>query len=104
MPTYDYRCERCGNVFEARRSFSEDAASAPCPDDGAEAVRLFSPPLDVLVYGKEYTRPRPAPPPGGGAPGSAGAGGGHGHSHGPGGHRHGPGGHSHSHGPGGHTH
>ncbi|TMJ29821.1 MAG: zinc ribbon domain-containing protein [Alphaproteobacteria bacterium] len=92
MPTYDYRCETCGRVFEARRSFSEDASSAACPDDGAAAVRLFSPPLDALVYGKEYTRRPPTPP-----PGPAGSGGDHGHSHG-------PGGHGHTHGPGGHTH
>jgi len=83
MPTYDYRCEQCGQIFEARRSFSEDASSAPCPDDGTDGVRLFSPPLDVLVYGKEYTR-RPPPPPAGGPA----AGGDHGHTHGPGGHTH----------------
>ena len=93
MPTYDYRCDQCGTVFEARRSFSEDASTVPCPDDGTAAVRLFSPPLDVLVYGKEYTVKRqPTPQPGGSA-----GGGDHGHSHG-------PGGHGHSHGPGGHTH
>ena len=93
MPTYDYRCDHCGTVFEARRGFSEDASSAPCPDDGTAAVRLFSPPLDVLVYGKEYTvRRQPTPPPAGGA-----GAGDHGHSHG-------PGGHGHTHGPGGHTH
>jgi putative FmdB family regulatory protein len=95
MPTYDYRCDQCGTVFEARRSFSEDASSAPCPEDGTGAVRLFSPPLDVLVYGKEYRTPGRTPP---AAPGPAG-GGDHGRSHGPGGHSHG-----HSHGPGGHTH
>jgi putative FmdB family regulatory protein len=97
MPTYDYRCDHCGTVFAARRGLSEDASSVPCPDDGTAAVRLFSPPLDVLVYGKEY-RTAPRTPP---APGPS-AGGDHGHSHGPGGHSHG--GHGHTHGQGGHTH
>lgn len=96
MPTYDYQCGQCSRVFEVRRSFSEDASTASCPDDGTVATRLFSPPLDVLVYGKEYTVRPPSPPAAGG---SAGGGG---HSHGPGGHTHGPGGHTH--GPGGHTH
>jgi len=91
MPTFDYRCDECGHTFEVRRRFGEDAATATCPEDGAEATRLFSPPMDVIVYGKGYTTRPPAAPPG--PP----AGGGHGHSHG-------PGGHSHSHGPGGHTH
>jgi putative FmdB family regulatory protein len=92
MPTFDYQCAECGNVFEVKRRFGEDAATASCPDDGAEATRLFSPPLDMIVYGNEYkTR---VPPPSSTSPA---VGGGHGHSHG-------PGGHSHSHGPGGHTH
>jgi len=93
MPTFDYQCGDCGNVFEVKRRFGEDADSARCPEDGADAKRLFSPPLDMIVYGKGYTTkvapPSSTPP----------AGGGHGHSHGPGGHSHG-----HSHGPGGHTH
>jgi putative FmdB family regulatory protein len=89
MPKFDYRCDACGNVFEVRRSFSEDSSTASCPDDGAAATRLFSPPLDMIVYGKEYTTK--APPPSS-APT---AGGSYGHSHGPGGHTHGPGGHTH---------
>jgi putative FmdB family regulatory protein len=93
MPTYDYRCDACGNVFEVKRSFSEASKTAACPDDGAEATRLFSPPLDMIVYGKEYTT-KVTPP--SSAPTSGGSFG-HGHSHG-------PGGHTHSHGPGSHTH
>jgi putative FmdB family regulatory protein len=91
MPTYDYQCGQCSRVFEVRRSFSEDASTAPCPDDGTDATRLFSPPLDVLVYGKEYTVRPSSPPPAAGGGGDHG----HGHSHGPGGHTHGPGGHTH---------
>jgi putative FmdB family regulatory protein len=92
MPKFDYRCDECGNVFEVRRSFSEDSTTATCPDDGAEATRLFSPPLDMIVYGKEYTTK--TPPPSSTSPASrAGTGqshgfGGHGHSHGPGSHTH----------------
>jgi putative FmdB family regulatory protein len=90
MPTYDYRCEQCGQVFEAKRRFSEDASSAPCPDDGTPGVRQFSPPMDVFVTGKGYNTPGVPPPMAGGSPGGGG-----GHSHGPGGHTHGPGEHTH---------
>ena len=32
MPTYDYRCDTCENVFEVFQSFSEDPLSK-CPKD-----------------------------------------------------------------------
>ena len=49
MPTYDYRCERTGEMFEFRQSFS-DPAIATCPlthDNetetcGAEVKKVFS--------------------------------------------------------------
>ena len=53
MPKYDFRCDRCGQVFEVTRSFSAASEPAACPHDGAEAARVFSPPLDLLVYGRE---------------------------------------------------
>jgi putative FmdB family regulatory protein len=97
MPTYDFQCTSCEAVFETFRSFAQGTDDVVCPEDGEPATRLFSPPMDMIVYGSKNSSPttqvRPPGPP---------AGGGHGHSHGPGGHSHGPGGHSH--GPGGHTH
>jgi putative FmdB family regulatory protein len=58
VPKYDFRCDDCGHHFELSRSFSasSDPAACPaCPDEGggAPATRLFSPPLDLLVYGRE---------------------------------------------------
>jgi putative FmdB family regulatory protein len=53
VPKYDFRCDDCGQVFELSRSFGQVAAPATCPHDGAAATRLFSPPLDLLVYGRE---------------------------------------------------
>jgi putative FmdB family regulatory protein len=66
VPRYDFRCDACGLLFELTRSFGQSAAPAACPDDGASATRLFSPPLDLLMYGREPivdTR-RPTIPPG----------------------------------------
>jgi putative FmdB family regulatory protein len=57
VPTYDFRCTRCGLMFEARRRFDEDASAAACPVDGAEAARLYSPPLGALVYGATTSTP-----------------------------------------------
>jgi putative FmdB family regulatory protein len=46
MPWYDYRCRRCGSVFEIRRSMNErsDGASVECSECGsAETERVFRP-------------------------------------------------------------
>ena len=41
MPTYDYRCDRCG-PFQALRSIALRDAEARCPDCGAVAPRVLS--------------------------------------------------------------
>jgi len=91
MPTYDFRCTSCEAVFEAARSFAQGTDDVVCPEDGEAATRLFSPPMDMIVYGGKNSSPTTQMRP----PGPPAAGGGHGHSHGPGGHSHGPGGHTH---------
>jgi putative FmdB family regulatory protein len=99
MPTYDFRCSSCDTVFEAFRSFAQGTEGVVCPDDGEPAVRQFSPPLDMIVYGGKSSNPvssiKPPGPAPSGPPHSHGHGHGHGHSHGPGGHSHGPGTHTH---------
>jgi putative FmdB family regulatory protein len=91
MPKYDFRCPKCDNVFEAFRGFAQGTDGVTCPDDGELATRLFSPPMDMIVYGGKSSEPvssiRPPRPGPSGPP--------HGHTHGPGGHTHGPGGHTH---------
>ena len=42
MPTYGYRCEKCGNTFEVSQRMTDEAA-ADCPACGAAARRLFYP-------------------------------------------------------------
>jgi putative FmdB family regulatory protein len=53
VPKYDFRCDHCGRVFELSRSFSQVSEPAACPHDGEDATRLFSPPLDLLMYRRE---------------------------------------------------
>ena len=80
MPTYEFKCPKCGLAFEVMRSFSKADEPAPCPKDGIESERLFSMNANFMVKGGDTT----AVPP----PISAPADHGHGHSHGPGGHTH----------------
>lgn len=45
MPTYDYRCETCENIFEVFQSFSEDPLTT-CPAEKCEGSvkKIFSAP------------------------------------------------------------
>jgi putative FmdB family regulatory protein len=42
MPIYEFRCIKCGTVFEAKRSFSESSALATCPSCGGSGEKLVS--------------------------------------------------------------
>lgn len=45
MPTYSYRCGKCGEEFDAIRSIREEEANNPaCPKcDSGEVRRVFRP-------------------------------------------------------------
>jgi putative FmdB family regulatory protein len=39
MPTYQYRCEKCGKMFERTETMSEHEAAKPqCPNCGSKKV------------------------------------------------------------------
>ena len=40
MPTYEYKCEKCGKEFEEFQSMTAEA-KANCPECGAEAKRMI---------------------------------------------------------------
>jgi putative FmdB family regulatory protein len=43
MPLYEYECQRCGRLFDARRGIDESEAGVECPTCGAKEVkRVFS--------------------------------------------------------------
>ncbi|MDM8000133.1 MAG: zinc ribbon domain-containing protein [Dehalococcoidia bacterium] len=43
MPLYEYECQKCGRLFDARRGVDEDEAKIECPTCGARnARRVFS--------------------------------------------------------------
>lgn len=57
MPTYDYKCKECGEVFELFRYLSEIDKEVKCPNCGSEKTqRLFSIPqiIGETVAGSGY--------------------------------------------------
>jgi len=57
MPSYDYKCKECGEVFEVFRHFSELDKEVKCPNCGsAKTQRLFSIPQisGETVAGSRY--------------------------------------------------
>jgi len=43
MPLYEYECQRCGRLFDARRGIDDSEAEIECPAcAGGKAKRLFS--------------------------------------------------------------
>jgi len=63
MPLYEYRCERCGKVFEILQKFS-DAPMETHPECGGHVERLISPPALQFKgsgwYVTDYSRGSPA--------------------------------------------
>ena len=54
MPTYDYRCERCGHTFDAFQRMSEDALTE-CPQCGEHALkRLIGSGAGIIFKGSGF--------------------------------------------------
>jgi putative FmdB family regulatory protein len=51
MPTYHFACPSCGKTFEAFRGFAQGTDGVVCPDDGAEALHIFSPEASPFAAG-----------------------------------------------------
>ncbi|GIU88724.1 MAG: hypothetical protein KatS3mg009_3239 [Acidimicrobiia bacterium] len=60
MPTYEYRCTTCGEVFERRRPMAESAEPATCPAGHPGARRLLS--VFATVSGEPSAPAAPAAP------------------------------------------
>ncbi len=52
MPTYQYKCEECGIVFDRFQHFSEEPVRV-CPECGA-AVRRVIQPVGIIFKGKGF--------------------------------------------------
>ena len=54
MPTYAYRCTVCGNEFEVKQSFSDDALTV-CSECGGSLRKLFNS-VGVVFKGSGFYR------------------------------------------------
>ncbi|WP_227765551.1 FmdB family zinc ribbon protein [Zhaonella formicivorans] len=52
MPTYEYKCEKCG-VFDYFQSIKEDALTV-CPQCGSAVKRLLSRNVNVIYKGSGF--------------------------------------------------
>lgn len=48
MPTYDYKCEECGDHFERWRSFNEADKQVLCPKGHSKTKKVLSTPSVVF--------------------------------------------------------
>lgn len=53
MPTYEYRCTKCGHEFELFQRMSDDPV-AECPECGKAAERLISAGAGLLFKGEGF--------------------------------------------------
>lgn len=54
MPTYDYRCETCGETFEHFQSMKEDALKSCLCGKNGEVVRLISNGGGIIFKGSGF--------------------------------------------------
>jgi len=53
MPTYEYKCKKCGNIFEKFQSITEDPIKK-CKSCDGEAYRLISKNGNFILKGIGY--------------------------------------------------
>lgn len=53
MPTYDYKCEKCGNLFELFQGMKEKPAEK-CPKCGGAVKRLVGSGAGIIFKGKGF--------------------------------------------------
>ena len=53
MPTYEYKCKKCGKIFEKFQSITEDPIKK-CKTCNGEVYRLISKNANFILKGKGY--------------------------------------------------
>jgi len=53
MPTYEYKCKKCGNIFEKFQSITEDPIKN-CKKCNGEVYRLISKNANFILKGNGY--------------------------------------------------
>lgn len=55
MPTYDFKCQKCGQVEEIRRRMSDRATGAHCTKCGGLMKRVFGKAPGIQFRGDGWT-------------------------------------------------
>ncbi len=53
MPTYEYKCEKCGNQFELFQGMKDEPAEK-CPKCGGRVKRLLGAGAGIIFKGKGF--------------------------------------------------
>lgn len=53
MPNYDYRCEKCDNVFEVFHKMTENP-EVKCPECGSNAKRMLGSGAGIIFKGSGF--------------------------------------------------
>ena len=53
MPTYTYRCERCGHQFDIFQHFTDDALTE-CPECGKQTLHKVYTPVGIVFKGSGF--------------------------------------------------
>ena len=53
MPTYEYKCKKCGNIFEVFHSMSTEPVKS-CPKCGGEVKRLIGAGAGTIFKGSGF--------------------------------------------------
>lgn len=53
MPTYEYKCEKCGHLFEKFQGISEEPVKH-CPECEGKVKRLISPGAGLIFRGAGF--------------------------------------------------
>jgi putative FmdB family regulatory protein len=66
MPLYEYKCRKCGKVFELFHRISEDASKTPCPECGEVGPEKLMSAVSSVNKGGGGSTASPSCGPGGG--------------------------------------
>lgn len=53
MPTYEYKCPKCGHIFEALQQIT-DTSLRDCPKCNTKAKRLISSGVEIIFKGSGF--------------------------------------------------
>lgn len=53
MPNYDYKCEKCDNIFEVFHKMTE-SPEINCPECGSKAKRMFGSGAGIIFKGSGF--------------------------------------------------